>query len=625
MAENLGSLNASIHIDGMDKFLKDMDDASHKVSKLQKQLEKPLKISMGSVNVKGIKNAISKPLSEIERKLAEFDNAISHEGKSISNQMVAYSARYKAQTGQDYGTDAFKQAVSAAVNTARTNSSSQASYAGIYDRVVQYLSSIIPSSPRPDSPIPSPQPRSGHSSDNGTSIITNNLDDARRQLEEFYSTQGKLSNVKLDQNTNSLTASLTRANGQVVMLKASLNAAGSIQVTEKTAEGVSKLGKALDDLKGKTLSIAKYFLSTSQIISAVRKGIQAVTDLDDAFTKMRLSSSESTDKLKAFQESSFDIGNAVGVSAIQIQDSAASFLKVGYSLQEAGQLAQNANLYSSISGLGIDEAANYLNTSLKTFGHEFNNDMEASSAIIDRYNKLGHEFSLSSSDIGSAVAVSARDLSDAGNTLNESLGLITAGNELSLDASSIGNAMKVMSQNIRETAGELLKLSNIDVHIDDSTYKSTAQIIKELAEVWNDFAPSRQKSILETLAGEGQTDIIEGLIQNADTMNLAVTEAANATGSALSTNEAALESISGKMILLTNQTHEFWSALMDDGSIKFLVSGFTNILKVITNIIEHVGSIPTILGTIAGYTSIKNFGRVKMWPSNKICRHGSVL
>lgn len=614
MAENLGSLNASIRIDGMDKFLEQMDTAAKKVGKLQRQLEKPLELKLSNVNTKGIKNAITKPIEDIEKKLAEFDTAVAREGKAVSNQMIAYSARFKAQTGQDYGSDAFKQAVSSAVSTARANGASQSSFAGIYDRVTRYISTIIPSNSGSDTRPPS-QRNNGNSSASEAKISTNNLDDARRQLEQFYAMQGKLSNVKLDQNTNSLTASLTRANGQVVTLKASLNAAGNIQVTEKTAEGVNKLGKAMDDLKGKAQSIAKYFLSTAQFITTVKKSIQAVRELDDAFTKMRLSSGETTDKLKAFQTSSYDIGNAVGISAVQIQNTATSFLKMGYSLEEAGKLAQNANLYASISDLGIDEATNYLNSSLTTFSQEFTNDIEASTAIIDRYNKVGRTFGLSSSEIGSAVAASSQSLAEAGNSLNESLGLIIVGNNLSYDASSIGSAMKEMGEQIRNTSKELLELTNIDVRIDNTSFKSTAQIIKEIAKEWNRFDPSRQKDILNALAGEGHTDILEGLIQNAATIDQVAKTASTAAGSAFETNEASLDSISGRITLLTNQTQEFWSALIDDGAIKFIVSGLTSILDFITNIVQHIGSIPAILGGLAGYLSIKNFGRVKKWPS----------
>lgn len=625
MSENLGSLNASIQIKGMDKFLDEMDTAAQKAAKLEKQFRKPLELKVNSINTKGIKNAISKPLDEIEKRLKQFDKEISKENKTVTNQMVAYASRYKSQTGKDYGSDEFIKALDTAVIGARSNTASQFSFAGIYDRVEKYVSTVLNSYSNSSSSNPLARPGNSPTPVDQVKIDIENLNDAKEQLAEIDSTLQNISSSVLNQNTEDLAASLVRARDQAIALRASLGTASNIQFIPGTTEGAGRFGQAMNLLKSSAQTMIEPYISLTGIMPEIQKGIQIVTDLDDAFTKMKMVSMESADKLKDFQASSFRIGNTIGASAMQIQKSAASYLQTGYRIQEAGKLAQNANLYANISGLNLEQATNYLNTSLKAFGHEFNNDVSASSGIIDRYTKVGQIFSISSSEIGSAAAASAKDLADAGNTLNESLGLILTGKSLSFDATSIGNAMKEMSMRIRESSKELQELANIDVRIDNTTFKSTAQIIKEIAENWNGFAPTRQNDILEILAGSGQTDIIAGLIQNSDMINQITDTASDATGAALDTNEATLESITGRITLLTNQIQELWSSLIDDSTIKSAITGLTTILKFITSIVKGAGTIPVVLSTIVGLMSSKNLGRVKMLPSYEICRYDSVL
>lgn len=80
--------------------------------------------------------------------------------------------------------------------------------------------------------------------------------------------------------------------------------------------------------KARTMSqnfIAMYF-SLYDIIRYIRTGVTYIKDLDTAFTEMRKVSDESTKSLKNFQNESFDIANAVGTTAKQIQNSTADWM-----------------------------------------------------------------------------------------------------------------------------------------------------------------------------------------------------------------------------------------------------------------------------------------------------------
>ena len=134
-----------------------------------------------------------------------------------------------------------------------------------------------------------------------------------------------------------------------------------------------------------------------------------------------------------------------------------------------------------------------------------------------------NNFAITSADIGSAMERSAAALKAGGNTLNESIGLITAGNLIQQDADTTANALKVLSLRIRgsktdlEEMGEstddlasstsklreeIKALTGVDIMADENTYKSTAQIITEIGAVWKNLSDISQASTLEKLAGE---------------------------------------------------------------------------------------------------------------------------
>ena len=133
-----------------------------------------------------------------------------------------------------------------------------------------------------------------------------------------------------------------------------------------------------------------------------------------------------------------------------------------------------------------------------------------------------NKFAISSGGIGDALQRSASSLSSAGNTLSESIGLITAANTVVQDPESVGTAFKTLSMRIRgattelEAAGldtegmaestaklreEILALSGVDIMADKNTFKSTYDILDELASKWQDLTDIQQAAITELIAG----------------------------------------------------------------------------------------------------------------------------
>lgn len=143
----------------------------------------------------------------------------------------------------------------------------------------------------------------------------------------------------------------------------------------------------------------------------------------------------------------------MGASLTDFVNSTADFAKLGYSISDSSELAKVATMYLNVGDDldGIDDATSTIVSTLKAF----NMTASQSESIIDKLNEVSNRFAVSSGDLGQGLANSAAALSTAGNDLNETIALLTAGTEITQNASEMGNSIKVLSMRLRGMKGEL--------------------------------------------------------------------------------------------------------------------------------------------------------------------------
>ena len=367
------------------------------------------------------------------------------------------------------------------------------------------------------------------------------------------------------------------------------------------------------------------------VINLGKEGFNVVRELETALTEMRKVSDESIQTLKDYQKESFNTADAIATTGLQMQNSIADWQRLGYSIKEANELAKNSNIYKNVGDMDISTATEHMVSSVQAWKSEFNNDaVKTSEEVMNRYNKIGNEFAISSADIGEAMETSAAALKAGGNDLNEALGIITAGNIIQQDASTTSSAMKILSLRIRgakadlESMGEstddladstsklreeIKGLTGVDIMADEDTFKSTAEIIKEIGAVWNQLSDVSQAATLEKLAGKNRASTVAGLIENYETIDKVIEAASNADNSALDENQKIIESIDGRIQQLSNRVQEFWYNLVDDSVVKSAVSALTTIVEGGTKLIDTFGTLPTLLTAIGTGLSFKNIGK----------------
>ncbi len=260
------------------------------------------------------------------------------------------------------------------------------------------------------------------------------------------------------------------------------------------------------------------------IINVVRQGINTVRELDTAMTEVRKVSNATETQYASFRDTVSSTAKEIATTNKELLNSSADFLRLGYSLDQASDLAKNATLFVNVGdGVDITEATEDMITAMKAFDIQAENSIK----IVDDYNQIGNQFALSASDIGEAMKRSASALETGNNSFEQSIGLITAMNEIVQNSENTGNSLKVLSLRLRGAKAELedmqedtdglcdstsklreqiMSLTGVDIMIDDNTFKSTTDIIKELGAVWDKLSDSSQAATLELIAGKSRSE-----------------------------------------------------------------------------------------------------------------------
>ena len=111
-----------------------------------------------------------------------------------------------------------------------------------------------------------------------------------------------------------------------------------------------------------------------------------------------------------------------------------------------------------------------------------------------------------------------------------------------------------------------------------------------------------QAALLELLAGKTRSNTLAAILGNTEDLEDAYESAMNAEGSALAENEKYLDSIQGRIDLLTNSIQTMWNDTLDSDVVKFFVNIGTQLIK----LIDGFGLIKTLVMAI-GTLLIKKY------------------
>lgn len=210
--------------------------------------------------------------------------------------------------------------------------------------------------------------------------------------------------------------------------------------------------KFLTSIKGKFQEVARYIISFGsfyRIWAEIQKGVTYVREIDSALTELKKVTDETDETYAKFLKTMAQTGSEVGATVQDLTNMAASWARLGYSIEQAGELAKSTAVLLNVSEFtDADTASEALISTIQAYGYAAEDSMH----VVDVLNEIGNNFAISSDGIATALQDSASSLMAAGNNLEQSVAMIAAANKVLQDPNSVGAALRTISLRIRGTS-----------------------------------------------------------------------------------------------------------------------------------------------------------------------------
>lgn len=398
---------------------------------------------------------------------------------------------------------------------------------------------------------------------------------------------------------------------------------------QSSARQTGKLGLSFfDSIKQQASKFVQWFGVSSIVTTGIgqfKKMYQAILDIDTAMNNLYKVTDETDDRYTKFLDNACDKAGELGRTVSSLVEQTANWSKLGYNLDDAEKLAEISSIYANVGEVDDETAVSDMVTAMKAFNIEASNAI----TIVDRLNTLGNKYATSAKDLGTGLSNSASALALAGNSIDETLAMITAMTEITQDASESGNALKILSMRLRGMKGELEALGEesdglesiskiqtqilnltggkVNIFDDNGNFQSTFKIMQGISEVWTEISQTDQAELLEIIAGKQRGNSISALLTNMAQANNALNDSLKSSGSAYEEQSRWLESMEAKTKQFQAAFESLSNTILDSDLLKFFVDLGTASLNTINEIISGLGSLGTLFAGGLGAGAIAFF------------------
>lgn len=386
------------------------------------------------------------------------------------------------------------------------------------------------------------------------------------------------------------------------------------------------------------VSIRDVFQYMSQILKTF---YQNVVDIDTSLVELRKVTDATDYSMDQFLENASDRAKELGVTITDLIDATSSFARMGYGMEESTALGESATMLKNVGDEieSIDDATSIIISTMKAFGMA----ADDVSSIVDKLNEVSNNYAITSGGLGAALTKSASAAYSAGNTLDQTLAILTTANQVVQNPESVGTMLRTLTLRIRGAKTELeeasldtdgmansvstlrdkiLGLTNVhgtggfDILTDSGEFKSTYDILVGIGKVWDEIGDVDQAALLQMVAGKHNSNAVSAILDNYQDMEDILETSTKAAGSASKEYENWLDSIEARINKLKASVSALSTTVVDSdlvkGGLDFIngmVSGIDTIIGKL-NVLGTDQGINSLAGIIGAVASIKDLGFV---------------
>lgn len=442
-------------------------------------------------------------------------------------------------------------------------------------------------------------------------VATGSLANLQAMLSQTTDSSGKL-------NISQFAQSMKQAGMTMSSLRQDLSAFGAagdeafLQLSRSVMNAqmpIRQTNTAIDKLWGSMKNVATWQISSKILygfINQINTAYQYTQDLNESLNNIRIVTGYGTDEMSKFAEQANKAAKALSASTLEYTDAALIYYQQGLSGKEVTQRADTTIKLANVARTSGEEASEWMTA----IWNNFDNGSKSLEYYADVLTKLGAETASSADEIAGGL----EKFSAVANTVGLSyeyaaaaLATITAQTRQSEDV--VGTSLKTLFARIENLSlGDTLDdgttlnkyseaLYKVGINIKDTSgeLKSMDAILNEMGATWNTLSKDQQIALAQTVGGIRQYNQLIALMDNWDFFEKNVDSARNATGELTKQNDIYAESWEAANKRVKASAEDLYGTLLKDDFFISLTNGTANVLEGITNLIDKMGGLKTLL------------------------------
>lgn len=363
-------------------------------------------------------------------------------------------------------------------------------------------------------------------------------------------------------------------------------------------------------------------------VRAFKQAVKSSIELQNSLVELQIVTGASNKEFGSYTKDVINSAKEIGVATKDMVTATTTYSRLGYSFGDANELAKYTTMLQKVGGIEAEDAQNAITAILKAFPDDAN--LGNIESVMDKLVTVGNNFPISVSQIAEGMNNASSTLAAAGNSFEQSVALLTAANTTIQNASRSSTGLRTITARLRNTTADLEELGETDftkskyqelvqaltkykVSLKDinGEYRSTYDIMHDLADVWGELGTQERAALATAIAGTRQQDVLNSLLSNFKEATGAMERMSTSQGALSEAYDVYLQSITahinqfkasfdGLGISVLNGLTPLINAIIDVGS------AIMNVVAMVTNtlspILQFVGN--TIGTIISGIGSL---------------------
>lgn len=364
------------------------------------------------------------------------------------------------------------------------------------------------------------------------------------------------------------------------------------------------------------------YMLLRRAMSTIREMIDQAIELDDAMTQMRIVTRASDEQFARFGDTISATAQKVAAPIKDLVDASTTFARLGYDIDTSAKLAEYTGMLQQVGDIDAGSAQDAITSIMKAFPKDA--DVKDIESVMDKLVETGNNFPISVSDIATGMTNASSALAAAGNSFDQSVALLTAANVTIQDASKSSTGLRTIAARIRNTKTELdalgetenfakydqlvQSLTRYNVSLTDITgqYRSTYDILQDIAGIWDQLDSMEQAALATQIAGVRQQAVFYSIIEQFKDAEGAMEAMQNSAGTLEESYAYYLDSMSAHVNTFKNAWTEMSATIAQKGIVTSVVDFGTAIVNAANKLAKVHMLLPAIAASILAIKTTMN-------------------